>query len=223
MGWFKNISRRRSAGTAIPVSGSPVCDSCNAELRLAEAYLLSTNNVVVSISYWQERFAVEKRVQDMFNMDGRQRLAMFDDGVRVTAAQATPWAICESCSEFFIFDRDEARSCALRAAAPAGSGRVDPAGFVLFAAEAWEQVHGQWPANVPRPDVTDSCDLCTRNIHNGDISIIIPRDRMEHFRANGLVEDDPVSGSRPGEDGWTACHSCTARLFARAHRAQHSQ
>lgn len=225
VGWLKDKllggppdkpAPRRLAGT----NQVGLCDCCNVELDPAAGYYVSTRDVVLSERYWVKFFALTKEMHGSY-LDESQRLRMFHHLVRFAAGQGHAWSICEDCSEFFIFDRDMARSNAVRKSEPAESGPVDPAGCVLFAAQAWEQVFGQWPAGVKEPTVCDSCDLCRKKMYDGEFGAFVLRARMERHRAEGFVDNDPVRPPRPrGDDtGWMICQPCMARQLARFHRA----
>lgn len=224
MGWFKDKlfgsspdrpTTRRLRGT----KQTGLCDCCNAELDLAAGYYLATRDVVLSERYWVNVFVVNKKLLEFYGSSVATR--MFHNTVRTTAGQRFPWSICEDCSEFFIFDRDEARLNAVRKSKPSASGPVDPAGCVLFASIAWEQVFGYWPAGVEQPAVADSCDFCRKKMYSGELSGFVPTARMERDRAEGFVDNDPVRPPRPrGDDtGWIVCQPCMARQFARFHWA----
>ncbi|MBV8933918.1 MAG: hypothetical protein JOZ47_05920 [Kutzneria sp.] len=214
MGWFKGRLSRSEADRPT----RPVCDSCGAELERTKSYYLATRDVVLSESYWTTHFTLVKALQDKLVMDDSQQLGVFDETLRVASGQRSPWGICENCSELFTFDRDEARSCAIRDVAPPRSGPVHPAECTLFAAAAWERVFDRWPANVPQPEVAYTCDFCEKKIYAGEIADVIPRTRMQQLRAEGIIEHDPVSGPRPGTDTWVSCQPCMARQLASQYR-----
>ncbi|WP_151475997.1 hypothetical protein [Streptomyces albicerus] len=234
MGWFKDklfggrsdkpVRRRvvRSSGSG-GSGGSGVCDSCNADLDRERAYFLPTRTVVLSERYWAHAFSANKAVWGLF-MDGDQLLVAFSDFVRSMAGQDSAWSICETCSEFFVFDRDTARSNAVNNRRPADSGAVDPAGCVLFAALGWERTYGSWPENVVRPDVADSCDFCQKTMYEGEFNAFVPQATLERYRADGHADHDPPArGPRTKDDdlGWIECSVCMARQLARFHQANY--
>lgn len=215
VGWLKDkLFNRRSADA--PTVG--LCDCCNSTLMRTRAYFLPTRKIVLSQAYWATIFALGKGLVDGFGVQ-EQQLVYFSLKLRFTASQRNSWSVCENCSEFFIFDRNVARSHAIHNSRPAGTGEVDPSGCVLFAAAAWEEVFGRWPANVTPHTVLDACDLCRRKIYTGGISSTVPQARMAEFRVEGIIDNDPVSPLRPGEGDWVICQPCTCQLHARCHRA----
>ncbi|WP_446044686.1 hypothetical protein [Streptomyces olivaceus] len=211
------MSRNRES---VGAARTGVCDCCNARLNHQAGYSLSTRDVVLSEAYWRTALKPTKSLVNSLSLDDVQLLQVFQELLHTTAGEQSPWSICEDCSELFIFDRDAARTHAVQSTRPAGSGRVDPSGCVLFAAAAWEHVFGRWPANVTPEAVMDACDLCRKKMYSSEFTFIVPQERMGHFRSHGLVDGDPVSPPRP-DDGWVICQPCAARLFARAHRAGH--
>lgn len=221
VGWFKDklLGSRPDKPTTRGLAGTNqagLCDCCNAELDPAAGYYIATEDVVRSERYWMKEFAFAKKV-----LGDLMAERMFHHRVHLAAGDGSAWSICEDCSELFLFDRDVARSHAVRKSEPTASGPVNPAGCVLYAAQAWEQVFGHWPAGVEQPAVGDTCDLCRKKIYYGEFIGFVPRARMESYRAEGFVDNDPVRPPRPrgGDTGWVICRPCVARLSARFHRA----
>jgi hypothetical protein len=197
-----------------------VCDSCNVTLARAQGYYLSTAKVVMSESFWRSHIARVKVMLNIVTADECSQLRGFGFVIRNAAGSTTPWLICEDCSEFFLFDRDEARLYAIRATDPPDTGAVDPGECATEAAAGWEHVFGRWPATVKQPEVADSCDLCAKKIYRGETTGSMGRTQLDRFRVIGAIENPPLSPARP--DGtWLACRMCLNRLFARIHRAEH--
>ncbi|MFG2315746.1 hypothetical protein [Streptomyces tendae] len=219
MGWIKDrLFRGRTAGARTAGARTAgLCDCCNDPLERTHAYYLPTRDVGLSQAYWESAFTLSKGMIDL--LDEQERLRYFGEHLRLTAGQRNPWSVCESCGEFFVFDRDTARDHAVHDSRPSGNGAVDPSGCVLFAAAAWEHVFGRWPANVTPHAVVDSCDLCRRNIHSQAFSFTVPPSRMADFLAAGVVDGPSVSAAGPGKDQWEMCQPCMGRLVARCHRA----
>jgi hypothetical protein len=204
-----------------PHDGKPsadVCDSCSVKLDRAQGYYLATARIVMSESFWGSHFARVKGIVDTFNWDERSDLRKFDGMLRYVAGSATPWLICENCSELFLFDRDEARSYAIRAADPPDTGPVDPGECATQAAAGWEHVFGRWPASVQQPEVADSCDLCAKNIYRGEFAGSVGTTQLDRFRAIGAIEGPPLSPARPNGT-WLVCRMCLNRFLAQMHRA----
>jgi hypothetical protein len=195
-----------------------VCDICNAELDLSDGYYLPTRSVIASESFWRHRFAFVKKFYEPFGFDERQLLNMFAGSVSDTAGSATPWLVCESCGEFFIFDLGKARACAISGTEPERNGPVEPGECVMFAAPAWEHVYGRWPANVEQPDITDSCDLCAKKMYARELAGSISTAQMDHLRATGVIAEPTLSPLRPGSGTWVICAICLARHAYRLQR-----
>jgi hypothetical protein len=228
MRWFRGKAVSDKPGDPADPGDSPdegkasvgVCDSCNVALTRAQGYYLSTATIVMSESYWRSRFALFKTMFGRVLSDERSQLRGFDANLRNAASSPTPWLICEDCSEFFLFDRDKARSYAIRATDPPDTGPVDPGECATEASAAWEHVFGRWPATVKQPEVVDSCDLCAKKIYRGEITGSVGSTALDHLRAIGAVEGPPLSPARP--DGtWLVCRMCMTRQLARIHRAEH--
>ncbi len=211
MGWFRRNERKKE----VPTTG--VCDVCGAALVRAESYYVRTKDVGLSEAYWRKHFDTVRQMMDAFQMTDKQRLATFGNAVAKVAEDRTPWCICESCSELVIIDRDKARSCAVSDTAPEGTGPVDPAGILQYAAAAWEHVIGRWPASVQQPSIKDSCDLCAKKLYASEITGRLRKDQVEQYHATGIIDHVPLSPPRDG-DIWLACAVCLSRALARLHR-----
>ena len=194
------------------------CDSCGVTLDRAQGYYLATATIVMSESFWRSHIAPLKVIADMVSSDERSQLRGFDAILRAVASCRTPWLICENCSEFFLFDRDEARSYAIRATDPPHTGPVDPGECATEAAAGWEHVFGRWPATVQQPEVADFCDLCAKNIYRGETAGSVGRTQLDRFRAIGAIEGPPLSPARP-DGAWLVCRMCLNRFLAQIHRA----
>jgi hypothetical protein len=211
MAWFK---RRTPVGDR--------CDCCNAVLDPTTGYYLPTKSVVLSERYWIHAFTFLKEQMDALSMNETQRLGVFRDQVVRMAGQSTAWSICENCSEFFFIDRQEARAYAASGKTPPGSGKVDPAGCVQYAAQGFEQVFGFWPPVTEQPPVEDTCAFCRKKIYTNDLCLYITEDVLARHRAAGVIDDDPVRPPQPhdGETAWSMCMPCGARTLARDDRAR---
>ncbi|MEK2474376.1 hypothetical protein [Streptomyces noursei] len=197
-----------------------VCDTCGTTTRRSSGYHLPTKHVVVSEAYWRSSFRTAVGLVRALNWDERAQAGTFDRLISQSASSATPWLVCEECSEWFVFDRAAAREHARRGSVPEGSGAVDPAGFAPFAAAAWEYVVGRWPASVQQPTVGDTCDLCAKKIYQGELVGRIGAGTAEAYLASGVLETPPLSPPRPDQQGWLACWVCVSRLQTRAGRAR---
>lgn len=205
-----------------PARGASVksCDICAVNLDPADGYCLPTKWIVISESFWRHHFALAKRVWGSLHLDERQQLAIFSESAHQLPSSKTPWLVCENCSQFFIFDRDKARSCAISGTDPEGNGQVEPGECVMFAAMAWEHILGCWPAIVEQPSVADSCDLCAKKIYNGEVAGSIGRTEMARLRGIGVIDSAPLSPPRANTGAWEICMSCMAKQMARLKRAK---
>lgn len=194
------------------------CDSCNAETERAHSYCLTTAKVVLSEAYWRDRFRFATDIVHQFG-GAEHALAVFSALISQVAGSATPWFICEDCSELFAFDRAAAREHALRGTVPERSGAVDPGECVQFAAAAWEYVLGRWPANVQQPTVGDTCDFCAKKIYGGEVAGQIEVGVTERYLASGVLDSPPLCPPREGRGSWLCCMVCMNRVVARASRA----
>ncbi|AZM48237.1 hypothetical protein DMB38_22795 [Streptomyces sp. WAC 06738] len=201
-----------------------VCDCCNAALARADAYYLPTRTVMISEAHWADCFATNKAVWEVFLPEDRLP-SVFDDFLRQHVSSNTPWAVCERCSEFFIFDRAAARADALNDRVSDDNGAVDPAGCVLFAALGWERVHGSWPESVKKPEVADVCDFCEKKMYVGEMWGFVAEETLARYEASGFTDHDrPARVARTnekGETGWVECQVCLARNLNRGQRADY--
>lgn len=203
------------------------CDICGATLDRADGYCVSTEKIAVSESYWRRLFARLKQEWEHLHLhlDERQQVYMFMEMANHQASSATPWLLCENCSEFTVFDRRQARRCAVSGIDPEGNGPVELGECVMFAAMAWEHVFGRWPATVEQPNVAESCDLCAKKIYYGEVSGAIGRTAMERFRRIGVIDSAPLSPPRASTGRWAKagqwviCAPCMAKNIARLARA----
>jgi hypothetical protein len=197
------------------MGGAPVkaCDICNVSLRPADGYYLPTRSIVASELFWRYQYTQTKALVDDLEFDERQLLNVFSGAVSRAAGSRTPWLVCGKCSEFFVFDRDKARSCAITDSEPERNGPVEPGACALFAAAAWEHLYGRWPATVEQPSVGDSCDLCAKKIYRGEMAGSIDGPRMEGLRATGVIKDPPLSPPRADSGAWVICAPCTIRIM----------
>jgi hypothetical protein len=229
MGWIRDRLFGGQSGGRQEDDGSDsesselLCDCCNAPLERADTYYLPTRTVMISEAHWADTFTMNRKVWALF-LSGDQLQSAFSDFVRQHAASNTPWAVCERCSEFFIFDRAAARENALNDRAPDDGGAVDPAGCVLFAALGWERVYGSWPEAVKRPEVADVCDFCKKKMYVGELDGFVSQATLERYEANGFTDHDRPVGkarTRDGETGWVECQVCMARNLTRGQRANY--
>ncbi|MFI0485570.1 hypothetical protein [Actinomadura sp. 9N215] len=199
-----------------------VCDVCNDDFDPAAGYFLPTRTVVIAEGFWAQNFSLTKNMAEILQADDDdgEPTWMLEHTLRQMAGQSSAWAVCESCSEYFVFDRDVARADALAGRQPSNGGAVDPSGCVLFAALGWQRVFGDWPSNVAWVEVVDTCDLCEKAIHDSELSAFITTERMREMRAENLIDTDPVRPFRRHDDGegYVQCQPCLARTVARAYR-----
>lgn len=199
-----------------------LCDVCNSELDLASGYILSNRQVALSERYWEYALKSNQGLFGLFMLDEGQTLAAFDERLRMRAADRSAWAVCESCSEYFVFDRDEARAHALNETQPRRKeNKVKIGEFALYAALGYERVYGNWPSNVQPIPPKGSCNFCGKRTYGPETVAKLKADAVASLRAKGLLEA-PVGEpeSFGGEELWTLCSPCMALMDAKGHRKQ---
>lgn len=218
--FFKPKSKITASAPDSPgsVSDGKHCDICDVSLNRRDGYYLPTRKIVVSEAFWRHNYEELKKLAQPLGFDERRQLSMFGASLVKSASQETAWLVCETCSEGFIFDRREARSCAVRDAIPDNNGPVDPSACVMFAAPEWEYVFGSWPATARQPNMVGSCDLCAKKLYAGGVAGSLGRAAMEQLRANGVIESAPLSPPAPDTDTWRICQICLARLLVKRDR-----
>lgn len=197
-----------------------LCDVCNSDFDPASGYIISNRTVATSQSYWQDAIERNQRIWGAFFTREDEFVSVFDQLVRARAADTTAWAVCEACSELFVFDRDEARAHARKGTQPRRKeNRIKVGEFVMFAAAGYERVHGSWPANVnPIPQV-GNCDFCEKPVYEPEPVGFIDKDTLARHQATGVL-DTPA---RPphiasGVPTWTICMPCVALMTAKDSR-----
>jgi hypothetical protein len=208
-------AREPDAGPEYGRCQSVLCDCCNRELdRAREGYHLTTLEVAWSERYWEFRF----QAQDLLVISQEHRLRMFAESVRSMARGCANWMICETCSAFFIFDRDGARSLAVKGM-PAEPGKpLSVEGVELFAALGWQRNTGSWPANVERPETLGWCSFCEKQIYVGEYEGLVSPAGLALNRAKGLLDEPRMGPKRiEGEEKWVMCLPCLALLDAKGH------
>ncbi|MFJ7169411.1 hypothetical protein ACIQUV_28370 [Streptomyces globosus] len=174
----------------------------------------------MSEAYWRSVFRTPARMARALGRDENAQARAFERLISHSANSATPWLVCEACSEWFVFDRAAARGHALRNGIPEGSGAVELGEFAPFAAAAWEYVVGRWPASVQQPPVGDTCDLCAKKIYRGELAGWLGVEAAEAYLASGVLQTPPLNPPRPDRKGWLSCGVCMSRVQARAQRAR---
>jgi hypothetical protein len=197
-----------------------LCDCCNRELnRAREGYHLTTLEVAWSERYWEFRF----QVQHLLVISQEHGRRMFAESVRSTAHDCTTWMICETCSEFFIFDRDEARALAVKGMSAESGKPLSTEGVELFAALGWQRKYGSWPANVERPETLGWCSFCEKQMYVGEYEALVSPAGLAQNRATGLLHEPRMGPKRlEGKETWVMCMPCLALLDAKGHGKSHS-
>jgi hypothetical protein len=198
------------------------CDVCNSDLDPAAGYILPNRSIAISQGYWEHHIRSNySTFWKPFQFSEDQILGAFSQSLKMRADDKTAWAVCEGCSEYFIFDRGEARAHALNGTRPARKeNRVKPGEFVLFAAAGFERVLGYWPANVrPVPAQAGACGFCEKRIYEPEPVNFIDAVTLARHQAAGLlnapVGAPEVSG---GVERWVLCMPCLALLAAKKSR-----
>lgn len=211
MGWFR---RRGPIGSR--------CDCCNSAHDPFSGYFLPTIDVVISERYWIHVFTRLKTRPDAANLNEAEWMAIFYHCVLQMAGQTTAWSICDSCSEFFVFDRQKARTYAAAGKQPPDTGKVRPGVCAQYAAQGFEQVFGFWPSATDQSAVVDTCAFCRKKIYVDEICSYITEEVLTRHRASGIIDSAPVRPPQPHDGGmaWSMCTPCAARMLARSDRAQ---
>jgi len=113
---------------------SVMCDVCSMPVNFSDGYALTTKQVTTEPKYWE--FMLDRHSFD------DQLLVMY---VQQQAMQRTGWLVCETCSNLFSFNRQDAKKYAERQMDPPGSGPADVQYVAAAAAKAWKNKHGAFP------------------------------------------------------------------------------
>jgi hypothetical protein len=87
-----------------------VCDTCIKQIGKLDGYLLSTKEVVLSVTCWKRFLLKSGTVNPNLVTDTKA----FTGLVALRASSDTPWQICEECASMFSFDHNLAKSELLR-------------------------------------------------------------------------------------------------------------
>lgn len=197
-----------------------LCDVCNADFDPAAGYILSNRQVATSERYWEHALRSNRRIWDQFGMGPDQILVAFGELIRMRAADRTAWAVCEACSEYFLFDADEAHAHALEGTRPGRKeNKVKVGEFALFAALGYERAFGDWPANVAPMPPKGRCNFCAKRVYGPEAVSMMKADAVARLRSEGLLEA-PVGEpeSFGGVEHWALCTPCMALMGAKDSR-----
>lgn len=123
----------------------PVCDVCNRNLSWENGFVLTTNQVATSESYWEQAFTGAWAYTHDIDPAG-DTVAML---AQQQAGQSSGWLICEPCSRMFSFDKEQARGAAHRHdSSPPGAGPAPVLSVARAAAEVWHRLYGSWPSSI---------------------------------------------------------------------------
>jgi hypothetical protein len=196
------------------------CDVCNSNFDPVVGYILSNRQVATSERYWEHALRSDQKLSGWLMLDEGQTLAAFSERLRMRAADRSAWAVCENCSEYFLFDRVEARAHAIEGTRPRRKeNKLNVSEFALFAALGFERVHGHWPATVERIPPKGSCNFCGKRVYGPETVAMMKADAVARLRAEGLLEA-PVGEpeSFGGEERWALCKPCMALMDAKEAR-----
>jgi hypothetical protein len=122
------------------------CDICNKKINLSDGYLLTTKQVITKSTYWEYAFTHQwGGLHDSCRNKDRPNKKLFLINIIIGQAnQQTPWALCETCSSLFEFDKKTAKSYAQENICPPNTGPAgiegaqSAAGAFMY---AWKKVY----------------------------------------------------------------------------------
>jgi hypothetical protein len=122
-----------------------VCDVCNATVKRADGYVLSTSQVAAAEAYWEYAFTHQWSYTQQIDPEGGTVGIL----VQQQAAQNSGWLLCETCAKLFTFDKAQARELAKRkSSSPPGRGPASVQHVALAAGNAWKKLYGKWPSSI---------------------------------------------------------------------------
>lgn len=145
MGFFDLFKSSSPAKT----STSCECDICSKKMTLSDGYLLTTKDVVVQKAYWEYAFTHQwGYVHDLggTNADPEMKTRFLANLLINQINQNTPWSICETCSNFFTFDKKTAKKYAQKNISPPNTGYITRAEGIQAAVafmDAWKKVYNE--------------------------------------------------------------------------------
>lgn len=124
---------------------NPVCDICSKSIVVTESYMLTTEQVASKEAYWEYAFTHSWSYFHGTDPKG----SAIGNLARQQASQSTAWAVCESCSQLFQFDRKKANQYAkLGTSRIPGSGPADLNRVLIAAATVWKKLYGSYPDSI---------------------------------------------------------------------------
>lgn len=132
--------------TSKEASSECVCDICNAIINRQDNYFLTTRDVVTNKKYWE--FVLNHQwayVYDLYKKTPEPNNSIFLGSL--TSRQinlSTPWTVCESCSNLFVFDKTTANEYARKNLPPLHTRPVDAEEIrltVIAFGEAWNNIY----------------------------------------------------------------------------------
>jgi hypothetical protein len=127
-------------------SSECVCDICDTTINRQDNYFLTTQDVVIKKEYWE--FILNHQwayVYDLYKKTPEPNNSVFLGSLIYRQAnQSTPWTVCESCSNLFVFDKTTANEYARKNHRPPHTGPADAEGLrlaIIAFTEAWNNVY----------------------------------------------------------------------------------
>lgn len=123
------------------------CDVCSEEINLEDGYLLTTKDIITKMAYWEYAFTHQwNYVHNLYasTSDDSVKKLFLVNLIIDRANQETPWALCESCSNLFAFDKKTAKRYAQKNICPPNTGHADFEGArsaTVALMNAWEKIY----------------------------------------------------------------------------------
>ncbi len=127
MGFISKLFGKKK-GSEHHFADKPKCDVCDNSLNSSDGYVLTTEQVVLTTTYWE--YVLNNQYSSLRSTENKEILFSL---INQQSRQSLGWLICNICSSLFVFDKTKAKEYALKKMSPPNSGPVTPEKAAVYA------------------------------------------------------------------------------------------